>query len=66
MMDEDDFEEADPRYCLHKMAFSDRFAVCEACGQTWEAGDYGWNPVDQDRSYRGKPKFNNYRRRKKK
>lgn len=49
-----------PRYCMHKMVFADRFCVCERCGLTWERGEYGWNVDDPNYVYRKRPQKKPY------
>lgn len=65
----------DPRSCMHKMVFAEKFCVCERCGQTWRLIEdrkedaWGeeqvwrrWDPIDPDYRYRPRP---NWRRGKK-
>lgn len=59
-------DDVNPRLCMHKMAFAEKFCVCERCGQTWQLkttkkrkgeGTWTrWEPADPDYEYRGSPK----------
>ena len=46
---------SNPRLCMHRMVFAERFCVCKNCGQVWELGQFGWKPDDPDYKYRKRP-----------